>query len=163
MEKRFEIYVNEVVNKLDCSEKEKLEIAEEMNDHLVLLKREFIEKGFSEGDAVELAISTFGNQKEISNELQGVMFPYIKVAKWLGVAVCALLSVLMINKGINLWNMSTNVDGAGIGIHFLIFEINDRVPEQSIPSYAIGFFIASLLTALVPIVVLGKKILYSKT
>lgn len=163
MEKEFEIYISEVVEKLDCSKEEQSEIAEEIQDHLMLLKREFLEKGYSVDDAVKLAISTFGNQQEISNELQDAMFPYLKVVKWLGATICGLLSVLMINKGISLWHMGTNVDGAGIGIHFLIFEINDRVPEQSIPSYAIGFFVASLLTALVPLVFLGKRILNYRT
>lgn len=163
MEKEFEIYINKIVKKLECSEEEKSEIAEEIQDHLTLLKREFLEKRYTEDDAVKLAISTFGNQKKISNELQDVMFPYLKLVKWFGAAICGLLTVLMINKGITLWNMGSNVDGEGIGVYFLFFEINDRVPEQIIPNYAIGFFGASVITALVPIVLFGKKILNYRT
>lgn len=158
MEKEFEIYISKVVKKIDCSFEEQSEIAEEIRDHLILLKREFLEQGHSVDEAVKLAILTFGNQKEISNGLQAAMFPYLKIVKWLGATIFGILSVLMINKGISLWTID-NVDGAGIGVHFLIFEINDKVPEQSIPSYAIGFFVASVLTACLPIAFLGKKIL----
>lgn len=163
MEKEFEIYVGKVVKKLECSEEEKSDVSEELQDHLILLKREFLEKGYSEVDAVKLAISAFGNENKISSELQDGMFPYLKYVKWSGATMCALLAVLMINKGITLWNMGSNVDGAGIGVYFLIFEINDRVPEQTIPNYAIGFFVASVITALVPFVLFGKKVLNYRT
>jgi len=62
----------------------------------------------------------------------------------------------------DLRSLGTNVDGDGIGVHFLFFEINDRVLEKSIPSYANGFFIASIVTALAAIYVAGKTTLRHK-
>jgi hypothetical protein len=159
MEKEFEVYIAKIVKRLDCNEREREEVAEEIQDHLTLLKREFLEKGISENDAVKLAISTFGNEKRISRELQHEMSPYLKFIRLFAVVICSALTVLMIHKGITLWNMGSSVDGQGIGIYFLSFEINDRVPEQSIPSYAIGFFVASIITALVPISLVAKKVL----
>ncbi|MBT2687221.1 hypothetical protein J7I93_03380 [Bacillus sp. ISL-47] len=55
------------------------------------------------------------------------------------------LTVTLAFKGLDLWSLGTNVDGNGIGIHFMGIEMNDRVPEAIIPAYAIGFFAASLL------------------
>lgn len=56
----------------------------------------------------------------------------------------------------------TNIDGDAIGVHFLIFEINDWVPKKSITTYANAFFIASIITALLAILVAWKEILRYK-
>jgi len=69
------------------------------------------------------------------------------------------VTVLLFNKGMDLRSLGTNVDGDGIGVHFLFLEINDRVPEKSIPSYANGFFIASLVTAFAALVLAVKNLL----
>lgn len=111
----------------------------------------------------KLAISAFGEEKRIGGELQKAMFSYVKVVKWFGSVLCVVLAILMINKGITLWNIGSGVDGDGIGIYFLGFEINDRVSEQSIPTYAIGFFVGSIITALVPFVLFGKTLVKSRT
>jgi hypothetical protein len=74
-----------------------------------------------------------------------------------------VVTVLLINKGLDLKSIGTNVDGAGIGVHFLFFEINDRVPEKSIPSYANGFFVASIVTALAAILIAVSTALRHKT
>jgi hypothetical protein len=55
----------------------------------------------------------------------------------------------MVYKGLELWSLGTNVDGDGIGIHFLGLEINDRVSEASIPTYAVCFFVVSFITLLI--------------
>jgi hypothetical protein len=73
------------------------------------------------------------------------------INSWIVFIFLALISVLMVNMGLDLWSLGTNVDGDGIGIHFLGLEINDRVPEAKIPSYAIGFFVTSLITLLIAI------------
>lgn len=71
--------------------------------------------------------------------------------KWIAVGTLLILAILSASKGIDLWSIGTDVDGAGIGMYFLSFEINDRVAETSIPAYAIGFFIASGVLALAAI------------
>ncbi|MFS0861173.1 hypothetical protein [Fredinandcohnia sp. 179-A 10B2 NHS] len=60
-----------------------------------------------------------------------------------------IVSILLVKTGIELWSLGTDVDGDGIGVYFLGFEINDSVPEASIPTYAIGFFVASVVSLLV--------------
>ena len=68
--------------------------------------------------------------------------------KWYAVVILFVLSWSLADKGIELWELGTDVDGAGIGVYFLIFEINDRVAEMNIPMYAIGFFIASVIAVI---------------
>jgi hypothetical protein len=55
----------------------------------------------------------------------------------------------MFQKGLLLSNLGTDVDGEGIGVHFLFFEINDSVDEKDIPTYALGFYISSIITVLI--------------
>ncbi len=64
----------------------------------------------------------------------------------------------MIVKGFDLWSLGTTVDGDGIGIHFLGLELNDSVPEASIPNYAIGFFNSSILAISIALALVRKTI-----
>lgn len=66
-----------------------------------------------------------------------------KLIRWFIVCVLILFGILLLNKGLDLRSLGTNVDGDGIGVYFLGFEINDSVQEESIPSYAVGFFTSS--------------------
>jgi hypothetical protein len=81
---------------------------------------------------------------------------------WIISILLISLTALLVKEGAELWSLGTNVDGNGIGVHFLGLEINDRVPEASIPSYAIGFFVTSVITLLLTITVIGRRFLKSK-
>lgn len=72
--------------------------------------------------------------------------------------VLILFAVLLFNKGLELWSLGTDVDGDGIGVHFFAMEINDRVPEESIPSYAIGFFISSFIAFALSMLFIGMNL-----
>jgi heme/copper-type cytochrome/quinol oxidase subunit 4 len=81
---------------------------------------------------------------------------------WIVFIFLAFITVLMVNKGLDLWSLGTNVDGDGIGIRFLGLEISDRVQEGNIPTYAIGFFVASFITLLFAFSLVGKTFLKLK-
>ncbi|WP_164667459.1 hypothetical protein [Virgibacillus doumboii] len=81
-----------------------------------------------------------------------------KTSRWVVAILLVIAGILMLNKGLDLWSLGTDVDGTGIGVHFLIFEINDAVHESTIPSYAMGFFAASVISLLVAVIV-GRKAL----
>lgn len=73
------------------------------------------------------------------------------VYKWYVVVLFFVLAWSLADKGMELWALGTEVDGAGIGVYFWIFEINDRVAEMNIPMYAFGFFVASAIVVLAAI------------
>jgi hypothetical protein len=81
------------------------------------------------------------------------------INRWIVIIFLAFITILMVNKGLDLWSLGTNVDGEGIGVYFLGLEINDTVPEAKIPTYAIGFFVASLITLLIALALVGKTVL----
>lgn len=62
---------------------------------------------------------------------------------WILSIIFVVIGALMISKGFELKSI-THVDGSGIGIHFLGFEVNDSVPKENISQFANSFFIASL-------------------
>lgn len=151
-----------MLDELSCSEVEKQEMAEEMYDHLQSLKLQKMKEGASEEQASEAALEAFGNEKRIGRELQKSLFPYLNVIKWGGSFFFLLLSFLLIREGMSLWHISTTIEpqpGSGIGVYFLVFEVNDRVPDTEILSYARTFLFAGLLTALLPFLLFNKKVL----
>jgi hypothetical protein len=80
------------------------------------------------------------------------------ITRWVIAVVLILFAVLLFNKGLDLWSLGTNVDGDGIGVYFIAFEINDRVSEEKIPSYAIGFLISSFVAFIISILFVGMNL-----
>jgi ABC-type Na+ efflux pump permease subunit len=85
-----------------------------------------------------------------------------KISRWFIVCILILFGVSLLNKGLDLRSLGANVDGDGIGVYFLGFEINDRVPEESISSYAIGFFISSFLALFASLAFIGINLISRK-
>lgn len=83
--------------------------------------------------------------------------------RWFVSITLTVFTVLLIMEGIQLWSLGANVDGNGMGVYFLGMEINDKVPEGNIPSYAIGFFIAALCTLLLAIIPFGNILFHSES
>ncbi|MCM3572340.1 hypothetical protein M3172_04005 [Mesobacillus subterraneus] len=73
------------------------------------------------------------------------------IIRWVIAVILFLFAVLLFSKGLDLRSFGTNVDGEGIGVYFFAMEINDRVPEEEIPSYANGFFISSFVVFIISV------------
>jgi hypothetical protein len=71
--------------------------------------------------------------------------------RWLMVLLLSIISILFLFKGIELWSAIGHVDGDGIGISFMGLSISERVLNESIPGYALGFTISSIIPILVAI------------
>ncbi|CEG27256.1 hypothetical protein [Bacillus sp. B-jedd] len=69
----------------------------------------------------------------------------MRFTRTFGVILLALLSVLLLEKGLDLSQLAHKVDGTGIGISFLGMEIDDRVARSEIHRYAAGFMLAGLV------------------
>lgn len=81
MNKHFESYIQEIVNDLHCSKKEKEELMDEILDHLTLLKNEFMAQGVTEEEAIKKALEIFGEQNHIKQGLQASISPFYKFLK----------------------------------------------------------------------------------
>ncbi|MCM3743220.1 VanZ family protein [Sporosarcina luteola] len=98
MDKKFESYIDQIVNDLDCDKAEKKEIAEEISDHLKLLKQEFIEQGYSDEDAINKALECFGDEKQLRNGYKESISPYYKLFKISNWIIFYLFSFIVLWK-----------------------------------------------------------------
>lgn len=99
LDKNIETYINQIVSELSCDSKEKKEIADEMLDHLILLKNEYIEKGFTVEEATNEALRSFGELKQIGNGYQNSINNNYKIIKQITWILFALYSF------VSLWNL----------------------------------------------------------
>ncbi|AQQ52595.1 permease prefix domain 1-containing protein [Planococcus lenghuensis] len=159
MDEQFQNYVDGIMREVVCRDEQKAEIAEEMHDHLQLLKAEYMEAGKTEQQAAQLAISAFGQKKQVGRQLQKELFPHLQLLKWISSGLCLFIAYFLLKQGLALQQMGTDVDGEGIGIHFFIFEVNDRVPEENIPHYALRFLTAGVAMMWLSLLVFNKKVL----
>ncbi|PEL08421.1 VanZ family protein [Bacillus sp. AFS017336] len=99
MDKNIETYINQIVNELSCDPKEKKDIVDEMKDHLNSLKNEYIEQGFTEKEAIQEALRSFGEFKQISHGYKKFINPNYKIIKQLTWILFTLYSFVA------LWNL----------------------------------------------------------
>lgn len=52
-----------------------------MQDHLTLLKNEYLDQGFTDEEATQKALASFGEQEPLTKGLQESLFPFYKVFK----------------------------------------------------------------------------------
>lgn len=71
--------------------------------------------------------------------------------KWLMVITLSILSILFLEKGIELWSIVNHVDGDGVGVSFMGMSIGEKVLNESLPGYALGFTVSALIPILVAI------------
>ncbi len=74
----FDSFVKSIIKDIKISNRQKKEIAEEFIDHLHMLKQEYINKGYSQEEAVRIAIENFGNSKELKDSITYAMINFRK-------------------------------------------------------------------------------------
>lgn len=70
---KLEEYAEQVVSGLPCSKWEKRDVKDELLDHLQSMKRELVEEGYEEQEAVSLTIQRFGKTGAIRRQLSEAM------------------------------------------------------------------------------------------
>ncbi|MPQ33982.1 VanZ family protein [Clostridium estertheticum] len=63
---KIDKYMKKVINGLDLDKKEIDELKTQFKDHIFSLKDEYLEKGYSDDKAIDLALEDFGNEHNIS-------------------------------------------------------------------------------------------------
>lgn len=94
MDQTVESYIRKIVSELNCDEHEKSEIAEEMTGHILLLKQEYQQKGFSDTESTQRALQSFGDEKRIEEGFQYSLFPYYKMFRkisWISFSIYSLI------------------------------------------------------------------------
>ncbi|QAA31039.1 permease prefix domain 1-containing protein [Clostridium manihotivorum] len=72
----FDQYIKSIVSDLKATKKQKSELTDELMDHLMMLKVQYISEGFSETDAIEKAIESFGEINNLKASMKNSLFSY---------------------------------------------------------------------------------------
>lgn len=67
------------------------------------------------------------------------------VLRWTGAIVTAVLALFLLNKGMDLSAMGTEIDSTGIEVKLLGIVWSEQVLAEDIPKMARGFMITSII------------------
>lgn len=98
MDQTVESYIRKIVSELNCDEHEKNEIAEEMTGHILLLKQEYQEEGFSDTESTQRALQSFGDEKRIEEGFQHSIFPYYKMFRKINWILFGIYSLIVLSN-----------------------------------------------------------------
>lgn len=104
-------YVEEILRESGAEGKERVDLADELYDHLLCIRNDYVEKGLSEVEANQLAIREFGNSRKIGHLLN----PYRKIV--LAARILMIYHIMFITKFLWLgyFLFSPPLDGIRIG------------------------------------------------
>lgn len=124
MGKSIETYIKHIITTLKCSEEEKVEIEEELKDHLYLLKNEYLEDGYSETEAIKKAINTFGEGNEIRKGLQNSISPFYKFVNY-GTWLLFLFYIYVLLSELLIKRLIINQNIGGPSFYFMPYSFTD--------------------------------------
>lgn len=89
----FKEYISSILNGAIMDAKSKRDLEDEINDHLQLLKQEFIDNGYTEKDAIQMAMKKFGEAKDIRAKYAD---SFISFNKYIRIAAIVLFTIYML-------------------------------------------------------------------
>ncbi len=94
----FKAYIESIVQGLGLDRKNRADLEDEILDHLVMLKQQYLEKGLPEHEAVQKAITAFGDEKKLKKDFKKVLLPF----KYLHTAllICFIVYIVAV-----FWNL----------------------------------------------------------
>ncbi|MBD1370990.1 hypothetical protein IC620_01255 [Hazenella sp. IB182357] len=104
----FKAYINKILNHIDAPQNVKEELAHEFMDHLLQIKRDKIESGYSEEKAIQLAKKEFGQSSELAPMLQKSITPFRifgKVMTWILFGMYFTLLIYWFSNSISNYGM----------------------------------------------------------
>ncbi|MGM0847216.1 MAG: permease prefix domain 1-containing protein [Bacillota bacterium] len=130
-------HIQKVLQHVEGSSEERQELVDEMKDHLLSAKEEYVEQGFSEEEAERKAIADFGGDSEVGDQLQESISPYRKD--------------VLIGLG-----LASIVYAVGVFLHG-VTQINEPHPIWLTIFFSMGVFMT--VTGFYPSIAAGRKIL----
>ncbi|MGG0669244.1 permease prefix domain 1-containing protein [Lederbergia citrisecunda] len=90
MNQVFQRFVEGIVKETDSNQEEREDLYEELLSHLECSFIDYKKQGFTEEEAMRTAMTNFGEEREIGQQLQQAMYPYRR-EMMLGLSVASLL------------------------------------------------------------------------
>lgn len=92
MNMAFERFVSKVVKQTDGNAEERKDLSEELLSHLYCAYEDLQKQGYAKEEAMKMAMTNFGDKKEVGKQLQHAMYPYRR-EMMLGLAGASLLFI----------------------------------------------------------------------
>lgn len=70
--REFDKFINNLLDIRGINDFDKIDLKDEIQDHLMLLKLDYINKGYSERNSIKLAIRDFGEENFIGKEIKKI-------------------------------------------------------------------------------------------
>lgn len=98
----FRTYIDSILKDLKTSNRKKAELKDEMLDHLEMSKLEYLQKGYTQDDAIKLSIADFGDVNKIKNTFITSNF---SSNKFLYVSLTAVVVIFLLHMLLPLMGM----------------------------------------------------------
>ncbi len=138
--REFDDYISSIIGNLSVSKNKKNEMADEYRDHLEMLKRDYINNGLADEEAVEKAIKSFGDSNKLKIKLSHNLHNYRSIPNIMfGIIFTVLLFVAGRDIPVPSIFMSADFMSRNLNIFilFLMVSISLFIP--------FGFFLPILL------------------
>ena len=132
---KFQRYIEKIVKNLDIDKSDKEELQLEFLDHLNLLKQEYLKQNHSETEAINLAITNFGEERNIKVQFQNAIESPNKVIKLIYIICFIIYSILLISIFLSPFKASsTYISWLNTNTGYSNFNIN-IIPFKTISEY----------------------------
>lgn len=122
----FKDYIDSILDDILIDSKNKKDMADEIEDHLKLSKQEYMIKGYSENEAIEMAIKSFGKTKDIKAKYATTFNHFNKIIRvFVGILfvtyMLLFVQVFLISHtaGIPYWSVRINLVPFKSILHYL--------------------------------------------
>ncbi|QAA32440.1 VanZ family protein [Clostridium manihotivorum] len=124
----FRDYINDILKDIFTDSNSKKDIADEIEDHLNMLKQEFITKGFSEREAAKMAIKNFGEIKKIKKNYANTYNAFSRTTSILAATLFTMYMLMFIQVSFLRYRGLANFDTINLvpfkSIYFYLTNFN---------------------------------------
>lgn len=188
MKPAFERFVTGIVRQTDCNLEEREDLYEELLTHLECSFIDYRKKGYSEEEAIRTAMTNFGTEQEVGDQLQAAMYPYRK-GMMLGLSIASLLfaysvyasQLFIMGDAHILWLILAVLIGMAVLfvtvhpvtslnrrlwmnglllVHLFVYFYGLLLATDVLPPYSVGLTIIAVLILLLAIILIYRTTIY---
>lgn len=104
---RINKFIDDLLSERGITKDDRRDLELELLDHMMLLKQEYIDKGYNEAEAIELAINNFGDTNEIGNSIKKALPSRNKYTDFSKMEISKSVLFMLVGYFITIFYVST--------------------------------------------------------
>lgn len=104
---RINKFIDDLLSERGITKDDRKDLEVELLDHLMLLKQEYIDSGYNESEAIELAINNFGDTNEIGNSIKKALPSRNKYTDFSKIEISKSVLFMLVGYFITIFYVST--------------------------------------------------------